>query len=86
VISKEYGLGAKNIEARLSLDVCIENGPSAEEEEIVVTQPTYGGVEGLGWAEGDEGCCDGIGDDHGNMEANGDDNHASDDDDESWRW
>ena len=33
-----------------SYQPCIENGPS-EEEEIVLTQPTYGGMEGCGAAD-----------------------------------
>jgi len=84
VIIKEYVIGIENIEACPSLDDRIENGPSVEEE-IVLTQPTYGGIEGLGSAEGDEGCCDGIGVDHDNAGATGDDNYGSDDDDESYR-
>ena len=83
VVTKEYGIGIENIEACPSFDARIENGPSLEEE-IVLTQPTYGGIEGLGSAEGDEGCCDGIGDDHVNTGAYGDDNYGSDDDDESY--
>ena len=55
VVTKEYGIGIENIEACPSFDTRIENGPSLEEE-IVLTQPTYGGNEGLGSAEGDEGC------------------------------
>ena len=83
VIINEYGIGIEKIEACPLFDVRIENGPSLEEE-IVLTQPTYGGIEGLGSAEGDEGCCDGDGDGHENARANGDDNHDSDDDDESY--
>jgi len=41
VIIKEYVIGIENIEACPSLDDRIENGPSVEEE-IVLTQPTYG--------------------------------------------
>ena len=55
VATKEYGIGIENIEACPSFDARIENGPSLEEE-IVLTQPTHGGNEGLGSAEGDEGC------------------------------
>ena len=80
----QYGIGIENTEACPSFYACIENGPSVEEE-IVLTQPTYGGIEGLGSAEGDEGCCDGDGDDHENAGADGDDNHDSDDDDDSYR-
>jgi len=83
VVTKEYGIGIENIEACPSFDIHIENGPSLEEE-IILTQPTYGGIEGLGSAEGDEGCCDGIGVDHDNAGATGDDNYGSDDDDESY--
>jgi hypothetical protein len=33
---------------------CKENGPSEEEEEeIILTQPTYGGMEGCGAADAD---------------------------------
>jgi hypothetical protein len=83
VIIKENGIGIENIAACPSLDARIENGPSVEEE-IVLTQPTYGSVDRLGLAEGDEGCCDGVGDDHKNTVADGDENHDSDDDDESY--
>ena len=65
-----------------SFDAHIENGPSIEE--IVLTQPTYGGNEGIGSAEGDEGCFDDIRDDHDNVGADGDDNNDGDDDDESY--
>ncbi|XP_066320076.1 uncharacterized protein [Miscanthus floridulus] len=41
VIIKEYVIGIENIEACPSLTDHIENGPSVEEE-IVLTQPTYG--------------------------------------------
>ena len=61
----------------------LKHGPSVEEE-IVLTQPTYGGIEGLGSVEGDEGCFDGVRDDHDNMGADGDDNDDGDDDDESY--
>jgi hypothetical protein len=83
VITKEYGIGIENTEACPSFNARIENGRSVEEE-IVLTQPTYGSIEGLGSAKGDEGCCDGDGDDHENAEADGDDNHDSDDDDDSY--
>ena len=83
MIIKEYGIGIENIEACPSFDARIENGPSLEEE-IVLTQPTYRGIEGLGSGEGDEDCCDGVGDDHENTVADGDENHDSDDDDESY--
>jgi hypothetical protein len=82
VISKEYGLGTENIEACRMVDTRIENGPSMEEEEIVLTQPTYGVGEGLGWAEGDQGYCDSVRDGDDNMEANGDANDDIDDDDD----
>jgi hypothetical protein len=83
VISKEYGLGTENIEACCMVDTRIENGPSMEEEEeIVLTQPTYGVGEGLGCAEGDRGYCDSVGDGDDNMEADGDANDDIDDDDD----
>jgi len=84
VIIKEYDIGIENIEACPSFNARIENGPSVEEEEIVLTQPTYDNVDGLGSAEGDEGCCDGVEDDHENMVVDGDESHDSDDDDESY--
>jgi len=83
VIIKEYVIGIENIEACPSLDDRIENGPSVEEE-IVLTQPTYGGNEGLGSSEGGEGYFDDVGDDQDNMGADGDDYYGSDDDDESY--
>jgi hypothetical protein len=83
VVTKEYDIGIENIEACPPFDACIENGSSVEEE-IVLTQPTYGGIEGLGSTEGDEDCCDDLEDDDKNVGADGDDNHDSDDDDESY--
>jgi len=83
VVTKEYGIGIENIEACPSFDARIENGPLVEEE-IVLTQPTYGGNEGLGSSEGGEGYFDDVGDDQDNMGADGDDNNYGDDDDESY--
>jgi hypothetical protein len=70
VVHMDYRISNHNIEPFGLYHPGIENGPRVEEK-ILLTQPTYGGIEGCGAADGD---------DYENVGGYCDDNDMNDDD------